>query len=174
MPSCHNVTHLYALDTQREKAAWGGVEVWRGGVWLHERRCDTERDERVRETGWWKRCRLKCSVFKGSQETKKEKKRLVSQESSNPGLVSDQSGESKYFLVAQHWKSKLQWQITDGSVTQRYNRRWCRTSQQSWQEWIHYRQIESVLKCLFANDDSDYMQTANIHIYLHAVVCNSD
>lgn len=74
---------------------------WRG-VWLHERRCDTERDERVREKGWWKRCRLKCSVFKGSQETNKKKerkkKRLVSQESTNPGLGSDQSGKVNILL----------------------------------------------------------------------------
>lgn len=91
----------FVCITHKEEAAWDGVQ----GVWLHERRCDTVEDERVREKERWKRCRMKCTVLKALRKRKKKNAWLVFQR----------------FSVA--WpvlsKPKLQLQTTDGDVTHR-------------------------------------------------------
>ena len=91
---CHHVTHFVCIARkQKIKATWG--DVCRGYM---RRRCEGDKDERVREKGWWKRKRGWNAL--PLRDKKKKKDWLVSRETTYPHLGSDQSWESKYLNVA--------------------------------------------------------------------------
>lgn len=113
----HSCICMHYTQTHKEKGSVrrcvGTMATWEGDV------------RRTRMKGWekregWKRRRLKCTVLKASHGGKKHdwfpKKPLIQ-------LSSDQSRESKYFIVARPvlTKSKLVLHITHGWVTQRLN-----------------------------------------------------